>query len=199
LAYCGALQTAGFGLSVHLFVEVVPGETTQQSPERKTAMQTIPPEQLQASENYAGAFMALSQVAFSSVERLTALNLKVARAALDDGMAAANSLIQVENAGELKDLQGHFIGPAAEQCSTYLRSVQEITVESQQQIGELLTSYLATLGIDAKANGGWSTGSDLFSQFVEQTKSLFEANAKAAGDATEKMMAPVSPHTKKAA
>ena len=162
-------------------------------------MQTIPPEQLQASENYASAFLALSQVAFSSVERLSALNLKVARAALDDGMAAANSLMQVENAGELNDLQGHFIGPATEQCSTYLRSVQEIAVESQQQIGELLASYLATLGIDAKANGGWSTGSDLFSQFVEQTKSLFEANAKAAGDVTEKMMAPVSPHTKKAA
>lgn len=73
-------------------------------------MQTISPERLQASKTYTNAFMALSQVAFSSVERLTALNLKVARAALNDGMAAANSLSRLETPANSRTCKATSLG-----------------------------------------------------------------------------------------
>ncbi|NMG29670.1 phasin family protein [Aromatoleum evansii] len=162
-------------------------------------MQTTTPEQIRAAKTYTNALMALSQVAFSGVERLAALNLNVARAALEDGISASNRLMQVKDISELKDLQGSISAPATEHCAAYFRSVQEIAGESQQQIAQIMTSYLATLGFDAAAKAGTNAGFDMFSKFVKETNSMFEANAKAVGDATTKMMAPVTSHPKKAA
>jgi phasin family protein len=162
-------------------------------------MQTTTPEQLRAATTYTNAFMALSQVAFSGIERLTALNLNAARAALEDSIAASNSLMQSKDVNELKSVQSPFTGPAAEQMTAYLKGVQEIATDSQQQVTELLTSYFATLGFDATANAGWKTGQDMLSKFAKQTNSMFETNAKAVSEATSKMMAPVIPHPKKAA
>lgn len=162
-------------------------------------MQTTTPEQIRAAKTYTDALMALSQVAFSGVERLAALNLNVARAALEDGISASTRLMQVKDASELKDLQGSIGTPATEHCAAYFRSVQEIAGESQQQIAQLMTSYFATLGFDATAKAGTNAGLDMFSKFVKETNSMFAANAKAVGDATTKMMAPVTPQPKRAA
>ncbi|HJV26462.1 MAG TPA: phasin family protein [Aromatoleum sp.] len=162
-------------------------------------MQTTTSEQIRAGKTYTNALMALSQVAFSSVERLAALNLNVARSALENSLAASNNLMQIKDVGELGNLQSAIGGPAAEQCAAYFRSVQEIAGDSQQQMSQLLSSYFATLGLDVTAQAGSNAGFDLFSKFVEQTKSMFDANAKAVGDATTKMMVPVTSHPKKAA
>lgn len=167
-------------------------------PTRKDKMHTTTPEQIRAAKTYTNALMALSQVAFSGVERLAALNLNLARTALEDGLAVSNSLMQLKDVSELEKLQNSISGPATEQCAAYFRSVQEIADDSQQQITKLLTSYFATLGFDATARAGSNAGFDMFSKFVDQTNSMFAANAKAVGDAT-KMMAPATPHPKKAA
>ena len=143
--------------------------------------------------------MALSQIAFSGVERLAALNLNVARTALQDGVAASNCLLQLKDASDLKALQNTITAPATEHCAAYFRGVQEIAAESQQQVTQLLTSYFATLGFDTSSKAASNAGFDMFSKFVNDTNSMFEANAKAFGDATTKMMAPVTPHPKKAA
>jgi len=162
-------------------------------------MQTTTPEQIRAAKTYTNAMMALSQVAFSGVERLAALNLNVARVALEDGFAASNSLLQARDISELKNLQTTINAPAIEHCAAYFRSVQEIAADSQQQVAQLVTSYFTTLGFDATAKAGTNAGFDMFSKFVKDTNSMFEANAKAVGDATTKMMAPVTSHPKKAA
>jgi phasin family protein len=161
-------------------------------------MQATTPEQIRAAKTYTDALMALSQVAFSGVERLAALNLDLARTALEDGLAASNSLMRLKDAGELEKLQSSISGPATEKCAAYFRSVQEIADDSQQQVAKLLTSYFQTVGFEATATAGSNAGFDMFSKFVEQTNKMFEANAKAVGDAT-KMMAPATSHPKKAA
>ena len=162
-------------------------------------MQTTTPEQIRAAKTYTDALMALSQVAFSSVERLAALNLNVARTALEGSLAASNGLMRLKDVNELKNLQNSVSGPVTEQCAAYFRSVQEIASDSQQQFSQLLTSYFATLGFDATAKAGSNAGFDIFSKFLEKSNSMFEANARAVGEATTKMMAPVTFSPKKVA
>jgi phasin family protein len=137
--------------------------------------------------------MALSQVAFSGIEKMAALNLSVARNALENGFAASNKLMQTRDATALKELQASIGAPATEQCAAYFRSAQEIAGDSQQQIAELTKSYFATLGFDTTAKGGSNAGFDMFSAFASQTNSMFEASAKSVGDMTNKMMTPVPP------
>ncbi len=162
-------------------------------------LSTTTPEQLRAVKAHNDALMALSQIAFSGVERLTALNLNVARAALEDGLTASNSLLQVKGVNELKQLHNPFIGPATDKATAYFRSVQEITAESQEQISRVLKSYFAILGMGAAANAGWSAGFDMLDKIARQTNSMVEANIKAVGDTTAKMAAATSPHPRKAA
>lgn len=162
-------------------------------------LSTTTPEQLRAAKAHNDALMALSQIAFSSVERLTALNLNVARAALEDGLAASNSLLQIKDVNELKQLQNPFIRPATEKATAYFRGVQEIAAESQAQITRVLNSYFAMLGMGAAANAGWSAGFDMLDKIARQTNNMVEANIKTVGDTTAKMAASVSPHPRKAA
>lgn len=162
-------------------------------------MHTTTPEQIRAVKTYTNAMMALSQVAFSGIERLAALNLNVARSALEDGFAASSRLLQLKDASDLRNLQNAIGAPATEHCAAYFRGVQDIATDAQKQTTQLLTSYFVTLGFDASATAGTNAGLDMFTKFVTDTNSMFEANAKALGEATTKMMAPVTPHAKKAA
>lgn len=162
-------------------------------------MLSTTPEQLRAAKAYNDALMALSQVAFSSVERLAALNLNLARAAVEDGLAASNSLLQIKDVNELKQLHNSFVRPATEKATAYFRSLQEITAESQEQLSRVLNSYFAMLGMGAAANAGWSAGFDMLDKIARQTNTMVEANIKAVGDTTAKMAAAVAPHPKKAA
>jgi len=59
-------------------------------------MQTTTTDQARNIETYTNAVGALSEIAFSNVERLTALNQKVARAALHDCLTVSNDLLAAE-------------------------------------------------------------------------------------------------------
>lgn len=162
-------------------------------------MSSTTTEQLRAAKTHTDALAALSEVAFSGVERLTTLNLNLARTVLEDGLAASNSLLQIQDVNELKSLQNSLTKPATEHLTAYLRGVQEIAAESQQQMTRVLSSYFATAGMASTAGTGWGAGFDMLSKIAQQTNSMVEANIKAVGDATAKMTAPVIPHPKKAA
>lgn len=155
-------------------------------------MQTITPEQIAASKSYTDAFTALSQVAFSGVQRLALLNMNASRAALEDGLAASNSLLQGAKGRDLKTFEGVIGAPAAQRCAEYFRGVQEIALDSQQQAVRILSSYFTTLGFPAMGQVGSNAGLDMFSKFLKDSNSLFEANARAVGDATTEMMSKVT-------
>jgi phasin family protein len=160
-------------------------------------MQTNTPEQMRAAKNYTDALMALSQVAFSGAERLTALNLNTARAVLEDGFAA-KSLLQTKDVSDPANLPIALNGPAMEKWAAYFRGLLQIATDSQQEAGQVLTQYFTSLGFEA-ANTGANAGFDMFSKLMKDTNSAFEANAKAFGDATTNMMAPVTRQPKKVA
>lgn len=153
-------------------------------------MQSTTPEQTRAAKTYTTALIALSNVALSSAERLLALNLNTARAVFQDGLAS-KGLMQMKDGGDLANLQLAFSGPAAEQCISYFRGLQEIAVDSQQEVAQVLTSYFTSAGFDGVANGT-NAGLGMFSKFMKDANSMVEANAKAMGDATMNMMTPAT-------
>lgn len=162
-------------------------------------MLSITPEQRAAARTQTNTLMALSQIAFSSIERLTTLNLNLARATLEDGFTATRTLVGIKDVHDLKKLQNDIVGPAAEKVTAYVHEVQEIATQSQEQAGQVLTSYFAALGMAPTASAGWTAGFDMLNKLAAQTNSMVEANIKAVGDTTAKMAHPLSHHPKKAA
>jgi phasin family protein len=156
------------------------------------------PEQINTIKSNTDAFLTLSKIAFSSVERLSALNLKVARAALQDGFAASSTMLQAK---DIKDLTQRSAAPgaAAESAVAYFRDVQAIATETQQEITKLVTSYSSQIGEGSSANAGWSKGFEMFQQVASQLSAVTGANLKAVGDATAQTAAAVATHSKKAA
>jgi len=157
------------------------------------------PEQINVFKSNIDAFMTLSKIALSSTERLAALNLSTARAALDDGGAASNALVRIKDVKELAALPSPLSGPAMEKTVAYLRNVQEIAAEAQAEISKLMNSYLSTLGKASTASAGWASGFDMFKKVAQQMTGMAEANIKAVGDTTAQMSATVTPHSRKAA
>jgi phasin family protein len=162
-------------------------------------MFTASPEQIDAVKTNTDAFMTLSKIAFSSAERLAALNLKVARAALKDSFAATSTMLQAKDIKELQGLQTSTPGATTENAVAYFRDVQEIAAETQKEVTKLMTSYTAQISEGSKANASWGKGFEMFKQVTSQITAVTDANIKAVGDATAQMAGSVAAHSKKVA
>lgn len=184
-------------------------------------MQAATTEQKRTAQTYTNAVGALSEIAFSSVERLTALNQNLARAAMQECLAASNDVLAVRDVNALQNLQTSATTPALAQLAEYLRSVQDIAAESQKQAGEVINAYFQTLSRGSMGGANMQAGFDMLSRMTRQTrdmmdanmktagdagerlgrqtKEMFDDNIKAAGDAGDKLAASVTPHPKKAA
>ncbi|MDX9884462.1 phasin family protein [Thauera sp.] len=150
-------------------------------------MQAATTEQKRTAQTYTNAVGALSEIAFSSVERLSALNQKLARAAMQDCLAASNDLLAVRDVNALQNLQTSATAPVVAQLADYLRSVQEIATKSQQQAGEVFKNYFGTLGLGSNASANMQAGFDMLSKMTRQTRDMMDANIKTAGEAGEKL------------
>lgn len=184
-------------------------------------MQATTTEQKRTAQTYTDAVGALAEVGFSSVERLTELNQNLARAALQDCLAASSDMLAVRDANALQNLQTSATTPALAQLHDYLRSVQEIATESQKQVSEILNAYFGTLGLGSNAGANMQAGFDMLSNMTRQTRDMMNANMKtaseagqnlgrqtrdildasveAASDVGDRLTANVKPHPKKAA
>lgn len=160
-------------------------------------MLTVTPEQMDAVKFNTDSFMALSKIAFSSVERLAALNLSTARAALDDGFAASGTMLQV---GATKAPQGSMPTKAAENAVAYFRDMQKIAAETQQEITKVVTSYSSHLGLGSNASASWAKGFEMFKGAADQITAMTAANSKAISDAaTAHMAGPAASDSRKVA
>lgn len=157
------------------------------------------PEQIDAVKANTEAFLTLSRIAFSSIERLSALNLSVARAALEESVAASTALFEIKNPKELYSLRNPVSGKALETAATYLRDAQAITIDTQKQVTTLMTSIVPSLVGNSNADTSWNQGFNVMNQFAKQITAMTVANTKAVADATTQMATPVATHAKKAA
>jgi phasin family protein len=187
-------------------------------------MSFVTPEQIVAA-NKANIenLLTVANTAFASVERLAALNLNTARAALEDGVANAKALMAVKDVQGLMALQSSLAQPAVEKAVAYSRSVYEIATATSEELSKVFEGQFADLNknvasaLDQAAKNA-PAGSDVavaavkqaiaaansaydsMSKAAKQVAEIAEANVTAATTATVKAVsAPAAPKAKKAA
>ena len=132
----------------------------------------------------AHAFMTLSKLAFSSVERLATLNLNATRAALEGGSAAVGSLLRTGDAKQQQALLQGTPATVGSNAAAYLRGVQEIAAETQAEVARLISSYFPSQAKGSDPSAGCLKGFDMFKGFAQQITDMTAANIKLTGDAT---------------
>src|SRR5512135_1279547 len=104
------------------------------------------PEQLvSANKANVESLLTLANTAFASAERLAALNLNVARSALEDYVANIKALLGVKDPQELMSLQTTLAQPAVEKIVSYSRSVYEISAQTQEEFSKVWEAQFAEL------------------------------------------------------
>ena len=101
-------------------------------------------EQIVASNKAAlnNAF-AMSNDAFTSVEKLVELNLTAARSSLTESADFFKSLMGAKDPQQFLALQAEFFQPLAEKTASYSRHVYEITSETSAELGKAVEAKAA--------------------------------------------------------
>lgn len=146
--------------------------------------------------NTVDTFTRMSEVAFSGIERLTALNLNLARESLQDGIAASLSVSRAQDAKDLGNVQNPLTGAGAERVTAYMRGVQEIFSQAQSQFVELLGKHMSSFSMNGPVT---FPGMEVFEKIVQQTSDMTKANVRTATEATEKLVATTSQQVRKSA
>ena len=150
-------------------------------------MSKASPEQNHAANINVDAFLALSNVGFSSLERLAALNLNATRAALEDSLAASSATLQSKDLKSLPSMESITSSDAAKNAAAYLKSVQEVVAETQKEVTNLMNTYLSSQSVASSAPADWTKGFDMFKSFGQQITAMAEANSSAVSAATARM------------
>lgn len=155
------------------------------------------------------AITALAGKAFSQFERLSALNLSIARSALEDSVATTQSVMSVKTPQDFAALQASLSKPMLEKATAYGRSVYEIAAEGQKEMTKLFEAQFAlfnksfsdavdqaaksapagseaTFAAIKSAIGGANSVYDTVSKATKQAAEMGEANIAAATEASVK-------------
>lgn len=167
-------------------------------------------------------FATLTNKAFAQFERLSALNVNAARSALEDSLAAVQSLQSARSPQDLIALQASLAQPMLDKAIAYGRSVQEITAEAQQEISKLFEAQVAEINktladtleraaktapagsepVFAAIKSAMALSSNVYdsvSKATKQVAEVAEANVTAATEATVEAVKATSAKTTAAA
>jgi phasin family protein len=99
----------------------------------------ITPEQV-TSANKAGveAVLALATSQFAAFERLSTLNFNAAKAAFEEGLGRAKSLLDAKDPQEYFNANSTASQPALEKLIAYSRSVYEVAAQTQGEVAKFL-------------------------------------------------------------
>lgn len=128
--------------------------------------------------------LTMANTMFASTERLAALNLNVARTAMEDSAATTKALFQVKDPQALVSLTSELTQPGLEKIAAYSRSVYEILNETNQEITKAVEAHVGELNstistaLDQVAKSG-PAGSDVA---VNAVKSAIAAANSAYGN-----------------
>lgn len=96
-----------------------------------------------AGEDAADAFLTAAQSTLRSAEQFTALNLTMARTAIESATATAKALLSARTPEEAMKLPVEASKAAADQTAAYARSLYDIATQAQQEMVKLSeTRYL---------------------------------------------------------
>ncbi|MBT9520527.1 MAG: phasin family protein [Dechloromonas sp.] len=100
---------------------------------------SINPEQFAAANKATvDSLLSVANTALASAERIAALNLNTARAALEDTVSGVKSVMGAKDPKEALAAQTALAQPAVEKAVAYSRSVYEITAQTQQDLAKMV-------------------------------------------------------------
>lgn len=147
-------------------------------------------EQQEVANDSIDTFTRMSEVALSSIERLTALNLDMARDSLQQGISATKSVSRAQNDCDEQDedqdqdkSQNRLSGAGIERVTAYVRDAQKIFMETQSEFAELIGKHMSSLGKNARMS---FPGMQVFENIAQQTSDMAKANVRNAAEATTK-------------
>lgn len=142
-------------------------------------------EQQEVTSNIVDTFSRMSEVAFSSMERLTALNLNMARESLQQGVSTSVSVSRAQNGKGQDEVQNPLSGASLERLTAYVRNVQNIVMEAQSEFAELIGTQMSSFN----QNGRMSfPGMQVFENIAQQTNDMTKANVRNMAEATDKVI-----------
>ena len=112
------------------------------------------------------SLLSVANTALASAERIAALNLNTARAAIEDTAAGVKTVIEAKDPQAALAAQKALAQPAIEKAVAYSRSVYEISSQTQQelakmveaQFGEFQKSVAGLVDLAAKSAPAGSEG-----------------------------------------
>ena len=122
------------------------------------------------------SLLSVANTALASAERIAALNLNTARAALEDTVSGVQAIAGAKSPQDIASVATALTQPAIEKATAYARSVYEITSQSQ---GELTKMIEAQFGDFQKTIAG----------LVEQVAKSAPAGSESALAAVQNAMA----------
>jgi len=155
----------------------------------------LTPEQI-ALSNKAGieAILNLANSQFAAYERLSTLTFNTAKAAFEDSMSHAKSLLAAKDVQELINLNVAAAQPAVEKAVAYSRSVYELATQSQSEITKMVEAQASDLNRSIasfldKVSKNAPAGSDVAVAAVKSAlsaaNSAYDSFTKVAKQATE--------------
>jgi phasin family protein len=153
------------------------------------------PEQFAAAyQSNLETLFALSQTAFTSVEKIVALNLNVAKSSLQDSQDKARAVLSVKDPQELLAWNAQQLQPAAEKAVAYSRLMYDIATSTQAQFTKVAEAQLADANakfvamIETAAKNappGSETAVAMMKSAVAAANSAYDSLSKATKQAVE--------------
>ena len=84
------------------------------------------------------SLLSVSNTALASAERIAALNLNTARAALEDTVSGVKSVMDAKDPKAALAAQTALAQPAVDKAVAYSRSVYEISAQTQQELAKMV-------------------------------------------------------------
>jgi len=154
------------------------------------------------------SLLSVANTALASAERIAALNLNTARAALEDTVSGVKSVMDAKDPKAALAAQTALAQPAVDKAVAYSRSVYEISAQTQQelakmveaQFGDFKKSMAGMVGMATKSAPAGSEGAVAAIQSaIAAANSAFgnmNAVAKQFADAAQANMAAVTKKSK---
>ena len=89
------------------------------------------------------SLLSVANTALASAERIAALNLNTARAALEDTVSGVKTVMGAKDPKEALAAQTALAQPAVEKAVAYSRSVYEITAQTQQDLAKMVEAQFS--------------------------------------------------------
>lgn len=147
-----------------------------------------------ANQANVDALTSLTAKAFEGFERLTALNLQVAKASLGEMIEAGAALQAAKDPQSMLAVQAELMQPAAEKAASYGRQVYDIVSGTKAEVEKVAASqaagvqslFAAAMDTAMKnAPEGSSSGVAMFKQAMAAANNAFDGVQKATRQATE--------------